>query len=62
MGKFINNTVHSVGRFGLWIFPGYTPTISGGCYDNRPAVAKFDNFYTYFSDKVRFLMFSNKFK
>lgn len=50
MGRFFNNTAHSVGRFGIWIFPSYTPTLSGACWDSRPSVARFDNFYTYGSD------------
>jgi hypothetical protein len=49
-GKFFNNSVHSVGRFGVWVFPGYNPTISGNCNDNRLSVAKFENLYTYGSD------------
>ena len=50
-GIFSNNSVHSTGRFGLWIFPGYTPTVSGACYDNRPSAAQFTNFTAYGNDK-----------
>ncbi len=50
-GKFGNNSVHSTGRFGLWIFPGYTPTVSGGCNDIRPSVAQFNNFTSWSCDK-----------
>ena len=60
MGRFYNNTAHSVGRFGIWIFPSYTPTISGACWDSRPSVARFDNFYTYGSDMgVQYVVSSN---
>jgi hypothetical protein len=51
MGTFFNNTVHAVGRFGLWIFPGYTPTVTGRCNDANPSVARFYNFVSYASDK-----------
>ncbi len=43
--------MHSVGRFGLWIFPGYTPTVSGSCNDMNPSPAKFDYLYSYNNDK-----------
>jgi hypothetical protein len=59
-GKFFNNSVHSVGRFGLWIFPGYTPTISGACNDRRGSPAKFDTFVSYRNDKgAEWVMSSN---
>lgn len=51
MGKFENNTVHSTGRFGLWVFPGYTPSVSGSCYDQRPSPAIFNKFTAYLCDK-----------
>lgn len=51
LGKFFNNSVHSVGRFGLWIFPGYTPTPTGSCSDNNPGTAKFEYFTAYGCDK-----------
>jgi hypothetical protein len=51
MGSFFNNSVHSSGRFGLWIFPSYTPTVTGGCRDNRASVAKFSNFISWSNDK-----------
>ncbi len=50
MGKFFNNSVHTAGRFGIWIFPGYTPSVTGSCWDSNPSVAKFENFYTYGCD------------
>ena len=52
MGKFDNNTVHSTGRFGLWIFPQYTPTSKGWTNkDLTPSVAVFSNFVAYSNDK-----------
>jgi len=48
LGRFFNNSVHSNGRFGLWIFPEYHPTVTGACGDkaqSQPAI--FDTFYTY---------------
>ena len=51
LGKFYNNSVHSVGRFGIWIFPGYHPSVSGNCNDLNPAAAKFDTFTVYGADK-----------
>ena len=51
MGKFFNNSVHSSGRFGLWIFPGFRPTASGSCSDATPKPAIFDTFYSYLNTK-----------
>jgi hypothetical protein len=35
----------------LWIFPGYTPTVTGNCSDKNPSAAKFDTFVSYANDK-----------
>ncbi len=51
MGRFFNNSVHSCGRFGLWIFPGYQPTLSGSCSDTTAKAAKFEYFTSYANDK-----------
>ena len=51
MGIFTNNTAHTIGRFGLWIFPGFQPTISGKCSDTRLLPARFVNFTSYSCDK-----------
>ena len=51
MGRFFNNSVHSNGRFGLWIFPGYHPTVSGACDDLNPSPAVFDTFVSSLSTK-----------
>ena len=51
LGKFFNNSVHSTGRIGLWFFPGYTPSQSGNCWDNRPSVAKLEYLTSYHNEK-----------
>ena len=50
-GKFYNNSAHGCGLFGLWIFPGYNPTYSGGCSSIDFSPATFDSFTSYLSDK-----------
>lgn len=53
MGTFNDNTVHSVGKYGLWIFPSYDPTETGTCNVRggswRPAV--FSHLASYSCDK-----------
>ncbi|XP_071946075.1 fibrocystin-L-like [Antedon mediterranea] len=44
MGEFTNNTAHSQGWYGLWIFPVYTPMVGGQCDSTTPAPAKFYDF------------------
>lgn len=41
-GRFFNNSVHSVGRFGVWVFPEYSPTVAGNCWNDAPYQAVFD--------------------
>lgn len=41
-GNFYNNSVHSVGAYGLWIFPSYAPLTFN---------AAFDTFVSYLNDK-----------
>ena len=50
-GTFYNNSVHSNGRFGVWIFPGYRPRASGGCNDNVHSVARFEYLTSYLNNK-----------
>lgn len=38
---------------------GYTPTVSGGCSDNRPSVAKFEYFTSYGNEKGAEWVFSS---
>ena len=41
LGVFQNNTAHSVGWYGLWIFEFYTPMEGGLCSSTIPTPAKF---------------------
>ncbi len=66
LGKFFNNSAHSVGRIGLWIFPGYTPTQQTNAYYaysvnsyNLPRPAVFDYFTSYSCDKAAEFVNSN---
>nr|XP_032810523.1 fibrocystin-L isoform X1 [Petromyzon marinus] len=43
LGEFFNNTVHSQGWFGLWIFEAYFPMRGGGCSSVEPEPARFDS-------------------
>lgn len=45
LGEFFNNTVHSQGWFGLWIFQEYFPVKKGSCDSTVPEPAQF-NFLT----------------
>ena len=50
LGVFEGNMAHSMGLFGLWIYPFYTPTVNGECnvdFRLSPQVAKFHNFAAY---------------
>uniref|UniRef100_A0A8C6RMA5 Fibrocystin-L n=1 Tax=Nannospalax galili TaxID=1026970 RepID=A0A8C6RMA5_NANGA len=43
LGEFFNNTVHSQGWFGLWIFEEYFPMQTGSCTSTVPTPAVFDS-------------------
>ena len=45
--EFRNNTAHSHGRYGLWIFPTYTPKLHGTCDSTVPAVSLFSDFLSW---------------
>ena len=45
--EFTNNTAHSNGRYGLWIFPTYTPRLHGTCDSTVPAVSLFSDFLSW---------------
>lgn len=51
MGSFANNTAHSFGWFGLWIFETFLPKAGGGCGSNTPAPAVFNSLYAWNCDK-----------
>ncbi|CAF1690646.1 unnamed protein product, partial [Adineta ricciae] len=46
-GRFYNNSVHSVGRIGVWIFPEYSPTVGGSCTGDAPYQAVFEGLTTW---------------
>jgi hypothetical protein len=51
MGVFKNNTAHSFGWFGLWIFESYFPRVGGLCGSQTPTPAVFEDFYAWNCDK-----------
>ncbi|CAF4773440.1 unnamed protein product [Rotaria sp. Silwood1] len=50
-GRFYNNSVHSTGRFGVWIYPEYAPTISGDCNDMQPSQAILEGLVSWKNNK-----------
>ena len=46
-GQFTNNTVHSVGWYGLWVFEQYHPMDGGTCLKNKTATAVFEKLVTW---------------
>ncbi|XP_066278772.1 fibrocystin-L-like [Branchiostoma lanceolatum] len=50
VGEFYNNTVHSQGWFGIWIFQNYFPTENGAC-SGRPVPAKFYSLTSWNNEK-----------
>ncbi|XP_064634221.1 fibrocystin-L-like [Lineus longissimus] len=51
LGVFKNNSAHSLGWFGFWIFPTYHPMQGGACDAQLPEIATFEDFHTYGCDK-----------
>ncbi|CAF1212069.1 unnamed protein product [Rotaria sordida] len=47
-GRFYNNSVHSSGRFGVWIYPQYSPTINS---NPSPPQAVFDGLVSWKNSK-----------
>ena len=41
LGLFYNNTAHSMGQYGMWVFTDLTPTANGACGDRQPKAIKF---------------------
>ncbi|KAJ8389419.1 hypothetical protein AAFF_G00119570 [Aldrovandia affinis] len=51
LGEFYNNTVHSQGWFGLWIFQEYYPVRNGRCNSKQPEPAVFRALTTWNCEK-----------
>ncbi|XP_029299003.1 LOW QUALITY PROTEIN: PKHD1 like 1, tandem duplicate 1 [Cottoperca gobio] len=51
LGEFYNNTVHSQGWFGIWIFADYFPMKDGGCRSSTPEPAVFRSLTTWNCEK-----------
>ncbi|KAK5854666.1 hypothetical protein PBY51_004842 [Eleginops maclovinus] len=51
LGEFSNNTVHSQGWFGIWIFTDYFPMKNGGCRSKTPEPAVFRGLTTWNCEK-----------
>ncbi|XP_048254094.1 fibrocystin-L-like [Haliotis rufescens] len=52
LGEFRNNTAHSFGWFGLWIFEFYFPKVDGSCSSSAADVAaKFESFTAWNCEK-----------
>ncbi|KAM7384668.1 hypothetical protein PAMA_011835 [Pampus argenteus] len=51
LGEFRNNTVHSQGWFGLWIFQDFYPMKNGGCRSKTPEPAVFRSLTTWNCEK-----------
>ena len=49
--EFSDNTAHSFGWYGLWVFPEYTPTVSGSCGDNVHAPSYYDRLLAWKNDR-----------
>ncbi|XP_053571903.1 fibrocystin-L [Bombina bombina] len=47
LGEFYNNTVHSQGWFGIWIFEEYFPMDTGSCSSTTPKPAIFKSLTTW---------------
>ncbi|XP_037651430.1 PKHD1 like 1, tandem duplicate 1 [Sebastes umbrosus] len=51
LGEFYNNTVHSQGWFGIWIFKDFFPMKDGGCRSTTPEPAVFRHLTTWNCEK-----------
>ncbi|CAF3595884.1 unnamed protein product [Rotaria sordida] len=50
-GSFYNNSVHSTGRFGVWIYPEYAPTMFGDCNGTYPTQATIEGLIAWKNNK-----------
>ncbi|XP_069115226.1 fibrocystin-L-like [Argopecten irradians] len=72
LAEFRNNSAHSLGWFGLWIFPTYTPRERGECGSSNPTPARFEDFFAWNCEKgaetvntgqlqfIRFILVANQ--
>ncbi|KAK9526506.1 hypothetical protein VZT92_015203 [Zoarces viviparus] len=51
LGEFYNNTAHSQGWFGLWIFTDFFPMKDGGCRSKTPEPAVFRSLFAWNCEK-----------
>ena len=51
LGEFTNNTVHSQGWFGVWIFEVFYPTVDGACEGTTPVPADFNGLISWNNEK-----------
>lgn len=49
--EFSDNSAHSFGWYGLWIFQFYYPTLTGECDDNQPGPSYYDRFLSWRNDR-----------
>ena len=49
--EFSDNTAHSFGWYGLWVFRNYSPRVGGGCDSQEHATAVFNNFTSWRNDR-----------
>ena len=51
LGEFSNNSAHSFGWYGLWVYPNYHPQVGGGCATNDPQPAYFDSLLSWHNNQ-----------
>ena len=51
VAQFANNTAHSFGWYGLWVFPSYHPKAGGGCNSQESEPAIFENLLAWRNDR-----------
>lgn len=58
-GRFYNNSIHSCGQFGVWIFPEYEPTAGGYCDADAPKQPVFERLTSWRNNKGMEIVMSN---
>ncbi|XP_038045747.1 fibrocystin-L-like [Patiria miniata] len=51
LGEFRNNSAHTQGWYGLWVFPSYHPKTGGGCNAGDDEPAKFYSLYAWETER-----------